>query len=289
MIDPSTTPTLAPYLPAVSTGASGWTGPDVASFEFRATGSPFIDRIFETGELFDFDGQLHPMETYIPKRQGDLLYSLVRHLEPQRTLEIGLANGISALHIATGLQDNGIGHHLAIDPYQTTDWKSVGLASLCRAGLESWVSLDERPSHWAVPDLEQAECRVQFAFIDGSHLLDYVMTDFMTVDRILDVGGLIAFDDSDWPAVLHVIRFALTNRDYEVFPTGQVIEPSPGKPRHITRLVRRLVRRSNRLQRIVRPSFTIPDLERHVEGRCVVLRKTANDSRHALQGQPNEF
>lgn len=273
----------------VSSEPAVWAAPDMTDFQIEKTNSPLIESIFATRELFGFDGRSYPMETFIPQRQGDLLYSLVRHLRPHRTLEIGLANGVSALHIATALQRNQIGHHLAIDPYQTSDWNSVGLASLHAAGLESWVSLDERPSHRAVPELEDSGCRFQFAFIDGSHLLDYVMTDFMTVDRVLDVGGLIAFDDSDWQAVLHVIRFALTNRDYEVFQTGEVIEPSPGKSRPFTRWVRRWVRGSSGLQRIVRPSFTVPDLERQIEGRCVVLRKTAWDCRHALHGQPNDF
>ena len=31
--------------------------------------------------------------------------------------------------------------------------------------------------------------RVQFAFIDSSHLLDYVMTDFMTIDREPGIEG----------------------------------------------------------------------------------------------------
>jgi predicted O-methyltransferase YrrM len=239
--------------------------------------------------LPDADGQPQPLETYIPAEQGDLLYSLVKHLRPKRTLEVGLANGISALYIATALREMGQGTHLAIDPFQHRDWRSVGMVTLSRAGFESLVSLEPRCSHWALPDLEEAGERFQFAFIDGSHLMDYVMSDFMNINRVLDIGGLIAFDDSDWPAVNQVIRFALANCDYAVFPTEVVIEPCPPKPRLLSRCVRSMVRRSQRLQRIIRGDFVRPASELQIEGRCVVLEKRGSDKRHALQGQLMPF
>jgi len=266
-----------------------WTRPIDRNFEFQSTGSTFIDAVFSSRTLIDADGQTRDLDTYIPASQGDLLYSLVHYLKPERTLEVGLANGISALHIATALNELGHGKHLAIDPFQQTDWRNVGMVTLQRAGLDHLVTLDQRPSHWAIPDLDEAEQRIQFAFIDGSHLLDYVMTDFMTIDRILDVGGLIAFDDSDWPSILNVIRFAIANRGYTVFPTDIVIEPNPGRPRFVSRVLRKLVLRSKSLQRLVRNDFTFPDRDLGIEGRCVVLRKTADDQRHALRRQLVSF
>ena len=255
------------------------------NFQLHETQSTFIDEVFASRSLIDIDGQTQSLDTYIPPAQGDLLYSLVRHLQPRHTLEVGLANGISALYITTALHELGKGQHIAIDPYQKTDWRSVGLVTLDRAGLGSIVTLDARPSHWALPDLEEANQRIQFAFIDGSHLMDYVMTDFMAIDRILDVGGLIAFDDSDWPAVHQVIRFALANCDYTVFPTGVIIEPNPERPSLPAKGLRSMVRRWKPLQKIVRLDFAYPPSALGIEGRCVVLQKNGDDERHALEGQ----
>ncbi len=271
--------------PATQQEKTSWTPPSDAAFEFLKTKSAFIDEVFSSRSLIDSDGHSQSLDTYIPPAQGDLLYSLVRHLKPNHTLEVGLANGISALYITTALHQLGHGQHIALDPYQKTDWRSVGLVTLDRAGLGDIVTLDARPSHWALPDLDEANQRIQFAFVDGSHLMDYVMTDFMAIDRILDVGGLIAFDDSDWPAVHHVIRFAIANCDYTVFQTGVIIEPSPGKPRLLARGLRTMVRRSKSLQRIVRNDFAFPPSDLEIEGRCVVLQKKGNDQRHALEGQ----
>jgi hypothetical protein len=77
----------------------------------------------------------------------------------------------------------------------------------------------------------------------------------------------------------------LTNRDYEIFPTNIVIEPNPGRPRLVSRALRWFARRSVSLQRLVRNDFTVPDCELGIEGRCVVLRKTSDDRRHALRRQ----
>jgi hypothetical protein len=43
--------------------------------------------------------------------------------------------------------------------------------------------------------------------VDGSHLYEDVFIDAFYGIRLLDKGGVIAFDDSTWPDVAKVIRF----------------------------------------------------------------------------------
>jgi predicted O-methyltransferase YrrM len=210
----------------------------------------------------------------------------VRFVRPAFSLEIGLANGVSALYIAQALRDNGAGRHLAIDPYQSTDWEDAGLVTLERVGLGTLVSLDPRPSHWVLPELEREGRRIQFAFVDGNHLFDYVMSDFSGIDRILEIGGLIAFDDADWPAIGKVIRFALANRPYEVFDTGTVIEPAKVRPRLASHAVRTMARWIPILRRVLRHDWVVPAHAVGIRGRLVVLRKTADDQR---DGQSRHF
>jgi predicted O-methyltransferase YrrM len=219
------------------------------------------------------------MNIYIPREQGDLLYSLVRLLQPERTVEIGMANGLSTLFLASGLEDNGAGHHVAIDPYQTTDWGGAALALLRNAGLDHRVELVEKPSHQALPEMEQAGVKAQLVFVDGSHLFDYVMTDFVVADRILDVGGVMAFDDSDWPAVNQVIRYVICNRQYEVFPMQTVIEPPPYHPSLPGRFLRAVGRAIPALGAKLRPDFATTSHDLGLEGRFVVLKKLGDDDR----------
>ncbi len=266
-----------------------WRPPPGRPFEKLTPSIPVADELFRTRSVVGRSGRPIPLDVFIPQLEGELLYSLVRHLRPAASLEIGLANGVSAVYIAQALHDNGAGTHLAIDPFQSTDWEDAGLVTLRRAGLAAHVALDPRPSHWVLPDLEQAGRRVQFAFVDGNHLFDYVMADFLGLDRILDIGGLIAFDDSDWPAILRVIRFALTNRAYEVFEVGAAVEPPPTRPGRARRGLAALARRVPALRRVVRHDLAWPADALGIRGRFVVLRKTADDPRDGQSRHYVEF
>lgn len=266
-----------------------WRAPESENFRLLSHETPYIADIFRCKSLIRSDGTRQPLDVYVPQLEGDLLYSLVRYLEPHATLEVGLANGISALHIAKALHDNGGGQHFVMDPLQYEDWHGLGLHSLERAGLREWVTLDPRCSHLALASLEEAGQRVQFAFIDGSHLFEDVLGDFRGVDRLLDVGGLVAFDDSDWPSISKVIRFAVTNRDYTVFETGIVIEPGRFRPQRLSRWARALSHYLPALQRVLRPEFLVPNHVLGITGRCVVLRKTRADDRDNQQPHFEEF
>lgn len=248
-------------------------------FRMQRPTIPVVEELYRTGELHRRDGKRAPLDVFIPRLEGELLYSLVRYLAPAVTVEIGLANGISALFIAEALRNNGHGRHIAIDPFQSTHWYEAGLVALERARLREWVTLDPRYSHCALPDLEAQRVRAQFAFVDGSHQFDYVICDFLAIDRILEVGGLIAFDDSDWPAVSAVIRFALANRHYIVFDTGVVVEPPPVRPSIVARILRGLGRTLHPLGQRLRPDFLRPNHDLGIHGRCVVIQKLADDDR----------
>ncbi|MFL5342205.1 MAG: class I SAM-dependent methyltransferase [Gemmataceae bacterium] len=249
------------------------------SLEVQDCPSPVVEEVYRTRRIPSADGTTRPMNVYIPRDEGNLLYTLVRELQPAVTVEVGMANGLSTLFIAEALAANGLGRHVAIDPYQKTDWHSAGLALLRRARLDHLVELIELPSHQALPELERAGVKAGLIFIDGNHLFDYVMTDFLCADRLLVDGGIVVFDDSDWPAVTQVIRFALGNRHYEVACPEVVVEPVRYSPRLPARLLRRLCRSVPKLAAQVRPDFLRPSHELGVRGRCVALRKLRSDDR----------
>jgi predicted O-methyltransferase YrrM len=64
------------------------------------------------------------------------LYSVVRKLKPENTLEIGFCCAGSGLAILQGLEDNGSGKHHAVDPYQTSYAGNMGRQNVSRANLE---------------------------------------------------------------------------------------------------------------------------------------------------------
>jgi hypothetical protein len=79
--------------------------------------------------------------------------------------------------------------------------------------------------------------RSDFAFIDGWHTFDYTLLDFWYLDKMLEVGGVIGFDDCGFPAVLKVIQFLQSHRKYEEIDAGLSVPTS----RRLRNAVKRLM------------------------------------------------
>lgn len=145
---------------------------------------------------------------------GFSLAKLVAEAKPETTLEVGLGFGISTLFICEALPKTA--KHIVIDPFQNREvYRGVGLRNLERAGHLPRIEFHETFSHLALPELEKAGRKIDFAFIDGNHTFDHALVDFFYVDRLLKVGGVIVFDDVDFPALSRLCSYVETNRAYE--------------------------------------------------------------------------
>ncbi|MGH2759063.1 MAG: class I SAM-dependent methyltransferase, partial [Actinomycetota bacterium] len=120
----------------------------------------------------------------IPPPLGDTLGVWVRRENAQRTIEIGLGYGVSALYICEALVANGHpgARHLAIDPYQTNGpdgrgFASCGLRHLEEAGLISIIEHAAQESQIALPRLLAEERTFDLAFVDGNHRFERVFLD----------------------------------------------------------------------------------------------------------------
>ena len=142
--------------------------------------------------------------------QGQLLYDLARDLKPQNSLEVGLAWGGSAIHILCALEANGTGHHTALDPFQSS-WSDIGVSEPTRLGLGDYLTCFYERSDVAMPRFIQEGRRFQFIFIDGDHRFDAAFVDFHFAQRLLDVGGILAFDDAQAMSVARTVSFVDTN------------------------------------------------------------------------------
>jgi predicted O-methyltransferase YrrM len=244
--------------------------------------NPVIESIYRSENVIDADGKpIHAFPTSITAQEGEALYSIVKKSLVTDTLEIGLAYGLSTLFICQALHEkaqvlpNSQPRHTALDPLQSSLWKSIGLLNLERAGLRDLVTFHEKPSHEILPHLAENGHSYGFAFIDGLHLYDYALLDFWYIDRLLDTGGLIMLHDLVWPAVRKVLSFVLHNcAHYEIAPEFHI--PTPGW-RKYTYLARHFA--YNPLEFY---SWSLPFKARYLDlfsRNYCVLRKTGNDSR----------
>jgi predicted O-methyltransferase YrrM len=180
-----------------------------------------LDAIFETGKVEAPDGSLlDAFPTAMPEAHIREIERLVRDMGLVRTLETGMAYGISTLAICGVHESRGEGEHIAIDPHQASDWRGIGMLNLERAGLSDRARVIEARSDEALPRLRDEGVRIDFALIDGLHLFDTTLVDFFHADRMLEQGGVVVFHDTWMPSVRQAVDFVRTNRAYEPVPAG---------------------------------------------------------------------
>jgi predicted O-methyltransferase YrrM len=200
-------------------------------FGYAGRVNAVLEEIFTTRRISRPDGSTVPYEYSISADEGAALQQIIRDVKPRVTLEIGLAHGVSALFICEALKEVGGERHIVIDPGPVDGWNDVGLHTIERGGYASLIEFHNAPSHQVLPQLEQKGERIGVALIDGWHTFDYVLVDFFYIDRILDVGGVVMFDDTRWyPGIRKVARYVATHRRYRPLPNPPTsFRPSVGR------------------------------------------------------------
>lgn len=243
-------------------------------------GLTLLEEIRRTGKITFPDGSAANLSSGIDHACGDLLRRMTTQVRPRVAVEVGLAFGVSTLYILDGLAEIGAGKLIGMDPAQHDEyWRGGGLHNLKKAGLEGYYEFHEEQSQTLLPRLEVEGVRAQLGFIDGWHTYDHTLVDFFFLDRLLEPGGIVVFDDVGYPAIRRVCDFVLTNRAYEV--VEGIRFPHPRTPPVRARLKRLAATVAGPL---VRTDKTPGESARRAEASIydfyfIALRKLADDSR----------
>jgi predicted O-methyltransferase YrrM len=251
--------------------------PDSAEPELKA-GFPtdWLRRVFADRLAYGASGERVPLHSQVGLDEAEVLYDLVRQRRPADTFEVGLGQGISTLAILHALRDNGSGHHHVADPFQDR-FADVGLAMVRRAGLSHLMTFHRAFVEAVAPSLP----RLQFVFIDSSHLFDLTLTDFVLADKRLDVGGLMAWHDLWMPSLQKLSRYVLNNRAYRRHPAaGRGAAPAGGLrfSQRVRIAVGGMLRRLPGNERIFREELLHP-WPTLCRTNLLVLEKQADDER----------
>jgi predicted O-methyltransferase YrrM len=173
----------------------------------------YLDDAYRRGSVSDTAGapvELAPHS--IEREQGQALRDLAIAEGAERTIEVGLALGMSALFLCQALLPRG-GRHVAIDPFQTESWNGAGLRTLREAGVEDLVEVIEEESQLALPRLVAEGREFDLAFVDGDHRFEGVFLDLYFMTRLVRPGGLVVVDDMWMPAVRTAVAYVERNLD----------------------------------------------------------------------------
>ncbi len=171
----------------------------------------------------DADGSTQDVRSIsISPGEGEALGRWVLREKATRTIEIGLAYGLSTLYICDGLVRSGrpSARHLALDPFQATRFANCGLQVLREAGVASLVEHLDEISQIALPAFLKEGRRFDLAFVDGNHRFDSVFLDLFYLGRLLPKGSVVFLDDYNLAGIRRAVSFYLRNLDWRVEETS---------------------------------------------------------------------
>jgi predicted O-methyltransferase YrrM len=219
--------------------------------------NPVLEDMLRT-RLVHIEGEETPrrLNSNMDREEGALIGRAIAAVRPQTTLEVGCAYGVSTLFTLDALHAaNPTGRHYIVDPHQTAGWGRGGVGNAERAGYGHMIELVEENSETALPRLLTEGLRLQFAIVDGWHTFDHALVDCFFLNKMLDVGGIMIVDDTDWPALQRLRAHLLTYPCFEVF--GEIRYQPPTL--------------SGRLK---------ASLHRDAAVTCIALRKITEDERN---------
>ena len=188
--------------------------------------NPVLTRLLDDRTVPCPDGRERPLHSDLPAAEGALLQHWLGEHPPVRLLEIGLAYGISTQFICDAVADRTIDYYHVIDPHQAGQWHGAGIFNLERAGYRQLITLYEELSELCLPDLLRQGMSYDFAFVDGWHSFDQTLVEFFYINRMLEVGGIVVFDDVHLPALQKLLSYIATYRCYEPLALPESIASS---------------------------------------------------------------
>ncbi len=252
--------------------------------------SELLQTIFSQKAVKTPTGEVLPLHSSIDPAEGSFLRTLISQYQPENTLEIGCAYGLSSLYICDGLQKNKIKlqqeggnynpKHYIIDPYQKTQWQGVGIHQLQTCGID-FFHLIEKPSELALPELLAQGKQFDFVFIDGWHTLDHTLLDLFYANQLLKVGGVVVVDD-----VLTIKPVNKAVRYFLNYPAYQFIGKAPYKHSlkrqvyyTVTEFFALLTYLIPLRKKIFNPYWLQSDRNLQVDSPMVAMEKIATDQR----------
>lgn len=184
-----TTAPLAPLLQRLFDEADAATSPATAALS--ADPAEFARLMHSKTDYLDFYGRLKDLWLPVSRETGTLLYMLARSTNARTIVEFGTSFGISTLHLAAALRDNGGGRLIGseFEPSKVTRARE----HLAAGGLADLVEIREGDALATLAaDLPAS---IDLLLLDGAKALYGDILD--RVESRLRPGALVVADNAD--------------------------------------------------------------------------------------------
>jgi hypothetical protein len=164
-----------------------------------------------------FSGQQWPLVPFwgVEIPIADEIGAFVRRHQMTRTLEVGLAQGTTALSILKAHADLAQGGiHVNVQPDALHNYDAVAPMKIKELGLDAHSRIISALSHVALPALLACHGNQTYDMIlvDGRHTFDVTLLDMYYADLLLRTNGTLLVDDKGFAQVKDVARYWNANR-----------------------------------------------------------------------------
>jgi predicted O-methyltransferase YrrM len=233
-----------------------------------------LENIFETRKFKNSKNEIIEIHSETGREQCLFLQDLVKKNKFKKSLEVGFAYGTSTVAITEAVVEND-GRHLVIDKFQNNGWSGNGLDLVNQAGLSDKIDFFEEFCYDILPSLFKEGRIFDFVYIDSTKQFDWLLVNFFYVDKMLEINGIIVFDDGTFPGIRKLLRYISQFPNYKVHSHFPAHYESP-KSRKVELLKKLLGQPEN----ILKEEIMNTDFDLGVNSPVIALQKIDSDKRN---------
>lgn len=172
----------------------------------------YIDKIYNEWKT-TINGVSHKMNSNISPEECIFIHKLIKANKPKRVFEFGMANGMSSMIIVNALHRVGGEMLMSNDPFQKTQWKSIGLYNVKQVQKVNNSSIEHKHIEKLSSDSfnDVPSDYFDMVLVDGAHDKENVIYDINNSKRILKKGGILILDDVLHEGVREAMKVVINN------------------------------------------------------------------------------
>ena len=235
-----------------------------------------LENIFDTKKYTNSKNQIIDIHSETSRNQCEFIQNIIKTNNFKKSLEIGFAYGISTLAITEEIVRNG-GSHLVIDKFENDYWAGNGIDLINKGGYSDKIEFYEEYCYIVLPSLLNKGRKFDFAYIDSTKQLDWLLVDFFYIDKLLEIYGVIVFDDVSYPSIRKLLMFLSQFPNYKVYSQHPI---NNFQPRSKSKKLAILLKFFPQLKIFLTEESKITDYELGINSQMVALMKIDNDKRN---------